>query len=217
MEFGPLPAHKIANPVFEPLWRGERTIVEIVDDAITARDELGDEVALHADLRASLAAVRLAAEVVVDGYLVPAPLRGSEGALVQLATDSIPSATEMSRQMLVGTRRSDRDRMMRESEARRRYAVPPESPAAFIAVDLLSIDGQSLLDAPLLERKRLLEAAIGEDELVRRTMMVRPPVEAWFPQWKALGFSEIAVKAANSRYTPGTASREWAIALVPRR
>jgi hypothetical protein len=217
MEFGPQSASKISNPVYEPLWRGERTIVEIVDDSITVHDELGDELAIHEDLRASLAAMRLAAEIVLDGYLVPAPIRGSEGALVQMAVENLPSASEMGRQMLVGTRSSDRDRMMRESEARRRYAIASESPAAFIAIDLLSIDGQSLLDVPLLERKRLLEAAIGEDELVRRTMMVRPPVEAWLGQWKALGFSEIAVKDANSRYVPGATSRDWAIALVPRR
>jgi hypothetical protein len=46
---------------------------------------------------------------------------------------------------------------------------------------------------------------------------VRPPVEQWYAQWRALGFSALAVKGANSRYTPGRPNGEWATTLIPRR
>jgi len=36
----------------------------------------------------------------------------------------------------------------------------PDRPVAFVAVDLLAVDGSRLLDVPLLERKRLLESSI---------------------------------------------------------
>ena len=36
------------------------------------------------------------------------------------------------------------------------------TPRAFVAVDLLRLDGQSLLDVPLLERKRLLESVLDQ-------------------------------------------------------
>ena len=84
------------------------------------------------------------------------------------------------------------------------HELPEGSPAAFVAIDLLSIDDQSLLDVPLLERKRLLEAAIGEDELVRRTMMVRPPVEAWLGQWKAL----VGLPSQDNPATPAPGANE---------
>jgi ATP-dependent DNA ligase len=95
--------------------------------------------------------------------------------------------------------------------------LPPNAPTAIVAVDLLWLDGESLIDVPLLERKRLLESALLDHELVRRTMVVRPPVEAWYGQWRALGFREFAVKGANSRYRPGTVSPHWATQIIPRR
>jgi hypothetical protein len=48
-------------------------------------------------------------------------------------------------------------------------------------------------------------------------MVVRPPVESWFAQWRALGFEEVTYKAANGRYRPGTVSEDWTVVVMPRR
>ena len=40
---------------------------------------------------------------------------------------------------------------------------------AFVATDLLWLDGESLLDVPLLERRRLLEGVLDQSYLVRRS------------------------------------------------
>lgn len=66
-------------------------------------------------------------------------------------------------------------------------------------------------------RKRLLDSALAEGELVRRTMVGRPPLERWFARWRALGIEEVIVKAANGRYRPGAVSADWAVAPIPRR
>ena len=50
-----------------------------------------------------------------------------------------------------------------------RAPAPGNQPAALVATDLLWIDGQPLLDIPLLERRRVLDSALGEGELVRRS------------------------------------------------
>ncbi len=81
--------------------------------------------------------------------------------------------------------------------------IDPDLPLTFMAVDLLAIDDQPLLDVPLLERKRILETAFEEADLVRRSAFIRPPIGTFLVSWRAFGFVEIAYKSANSRYTPG--------------
>jgi ATP-dependent DNA ligase len=89
-------------------------------------------------------------------------------------------------------------------------------PICFVAVDLLAIDDDTLLDVPLLERKRILDSAFEERALVRRTPFVRPPVDQWMVAWRGMGFREVAYKAANSRYTPGDPNDDWAAVAIPR-
>jgi ATP-dependent DNA ligase len=91
---------------------------------------------------------------------------------------------------------------------RRRVGTPGE--LAFVALDLLSVDGQDLLDLPLLERKRQLESLFVESDLVRVSPVVRPPLLPWLNSWKSAGFRGLLMKAANSRYRPGELTDEWA-------
>ena len=114
--------------------------------------------------------------------------------------------------MLVG--RGMRTRALAQIEAKERKQEN-QNPLAFVAVDLLDIDGQSLLDIPLLERKRLLESVLTEDELIRRGIYIRLPVDAWLASWRSVGFHELAYKAANGRYLPGGTNDTWAIVRIP--
>lgn len=82
---------------------------------------------------------------------------------------------------------------------------------AFVAVDLLRVDEQPLFDVPLLERKRLLEGVIEQSPLVRISPWITPPIHPWLRTWKAAGFRGAIVKAANSRYVPGSTTIEWVI------
>jgi len=217
MAFGPLEAKRIVDPVVEPVWSGQRVLLEISGRSVAIRDEAGEELPGYGDLRDAVTASVRAGEVVIDGYLLPAPLHGSEGAEAPVGMDSTLTPAELGRQMFLGGGGRNPRREAIELAQSRRVVVPPTSPAAFVAVDLLWLDGESLLEVPLLERKRLLESVLAEGELVRLTMAVRPPIESWYAQWKALGFREVAVKAANSRYRPGEPSDHWATQPIPRR
>ncbi len=89
-------------------------------------------------------------------------------------------------------------------------AAADEPPTAtFVAVDLLELDGQELLDVPLLERRRLLESIVVQSPRVRVTPAVRHPVEGWLSVWSGLGFASYVAKHANSRYAPGQRNAEW--------
>ena len=80
---------------------------------------------------------------------------------------------------------------------------------AFVAVDLLRLDGQSLLDVPLLERKRLLESILEQGQLVRVSVVCRPPVDHWVASWQSAGLRGGMMKSANGRYIPGDRTPEW--------
>ncbi|HET9436015.1 MAG TPA: hypothetical protein VFO50_04100 [Candidatus Limnocylindrales bacterium] len=217
MPFGQTKTKEIHDGLWEPLWRGRRVLVDVLDGRVTIRDEHNEPADGFESLREALVAACLADEVVLDGYLMPGPLSDGGGADSLPGMDAMPSASEMSRQLILGGGGSRRDRREEFSEGRGpRVQLPPSSPIAFVAVDLLWIDGEPIIDVPLLERKRQLDAVLVDGPDVRRTVAVRPPVEAWFAQWRALGFREIAVKAANSRYTPGKPNGEWAMTFIPK-
>lgn len=216
MPYGRAHFRSIRDGIWEPLWGGRRVLVHVFDQDVRICDERGEPLEGYDLLRAALADAALADEVVLDGYMLPAPLRESAGAESVIGLDSMPSVGQMGRQLLMGEGGTDR-RDAIEAAKLRRVALPSSSPTAFVAVDLLWLDGELLIDVPLGERKRLLDGVILEGDVVRRSVAVRPPVEAWYAQWRALGFREVAVKAANSRYTPGKPNGEWATVLIPRR
>jgi ATP-dependent DNA ligase len=217
MAYGHKAPHKIADPVCEPLWGGKRVLIEVADGRVDMRSTDGAEVEGYDVLREAIAQASFADELLLDGSLLPAPLRDTEGARVRVGLDSVKSPGDRVKHIFIGESplTGKREALQQADEAR--VPAPGDQPAAFVATDLLWIDGQSLLDVPLLERKRVLESALDERELVRRTMLVRPPVESWFAQWRALGFEEVTFKGANGRYRPGAVAEDWTVIVMPRR
>lgn len=205
---------KIKDPVCEPFWSGSRTLVDVRSGDVAFRDEDGEAVEGFTTLREAIAGCVSAAEAVLDGYLLPAPLRDTVGAEAMLGDDATPTPGQVSRQLLFGgsSNRQKEDRLTREERV---IVLEPDAPAAFMAIDLLWLDGESLLNVPLLERKRLLDAVLAEHEIVRRTMHVRPPVTTWYRQWRALGFRAYVIKSANSHYRPGALSEDWTANIIP--
>jgi hypothetical protein len=216
MPYGRANAKAIRDGIWEPLWAGRRVLIDVLPEGVAIRDEAGEPLDGYDLLRAAIREAALAEELVVDGYLVPAPLRDTTGAEAPPGMDAVMSVGEMGRHLLVGGSGLER-RAELDADRERRVPVPSASPTAFVAIDLLWLDGESIIDVPLAERKRLLEAVLLDAEVVRRTVAVRPPVEPWYGQWRALGFREVAVKSANSRYTPGAPNGEWATSMIPRR
>ena len=80
---------------------------------------------------------------------------------------------------------------------------------AFVAVDLLELDGEALHDVPYQERRRLLESVMDERVRVRLGPVVKHPVSGWLPGWRAIGFTHYLAKRVNSRYVPGERSEDW--------
>lgn len=216
MPYGRTNFRSVKDGIWEPLWGGKRSLIDIFGLNVAIRDEQGVPMDGYDLLRASVRDAAQADELVLDGYLLPAPLRQTTGAESVMGLDSIPSVGQMGRQLLMGSGNPGRRDALDAAQARR-VAPSSSSPTAFVAVDLLWLDGEPLIDVPLAERKRLLDGLLIDTDVVRKTVYVRPPVASWYNQWHAQGFREVAVKGANSRYTPGRPNGAWATALIPRR
>jgi bifunctional non-homologous end joining protein LigD len=87
----------------------------------------------------------------------------------------------------------------------------PENPAAlaYIAFDLLYLDGRSLLDEPLEERKRLLRSILRDDGPIQYSIHVLGDGEAFFEAVAARNLEGVVAKRRTSRYEAGRRSTAW--------
>ena len=82
-------------------------------------------------------------------------------------------------------------------------------PVVFQAFDLLHLDGHSLLDVPLEQRKRLLEQVLRPNARVQFARHVETEGAAFFEAAKAQELEGIVAKHRRSRYEPGKRSPSW--------
>ncbi len=198
---------EVIDPILEPIWTGTRVLAyyrdsEIADEwgNVFVIDEYGDDATLDApqafdQLRRAVQAT----EAVIDGVITREATAGGENTAIGM----FPTVNPIRKFFLGGTPESD---VKYEPRGPRREGV-----AAFVAVDLLSVDDQTLFDAPLLERKRVLESLISQSDLVRVSPWTRPPIRSWFNTWRSAGFRGVIMKGSNSRYRPGEETAEWAL------
>jgi hypothetical protein len=210
--FGTGNARNVVDPIIEPVWSGLRAIARVgFESTVELIDDDGQPLVDLPEIPSAIAAAARASNLVLDGYLTRQATRPSEG--IMLKSPEAPSIADLTTQLFFGLA----GQRKRQELVRARQAEAAGGPIAFVAIDLLLVDDEPTLDVPLLERKRLLEGVLDEGELVRRTAFVRPPVDPWIGTWRSIGFSQLAYKAANSRYYPGRSNPEWATARIPQR
>lgn len=86
---------------------------------------------------------------------------------------------------------------------------PTIQQTVFAALDLLELDGDSLLDVPFQERHRLLESVVRDGLGVRVGPLVKQPLGGWLEGWRQAGFSHYLAWHQNARYLPGAQSDAW--------
>jgi hypothetical protein len=174
----------------DPLeWRPQRAL------EVRLLDTFGVDIAPEkTDLAAALRSSLVADDAILDVILTDQATRGGQGTAV--VTESRTSMLGLLTSRDVGVEIQQRGEVEKSEEA-------------IVALDLLRLDGESLLDVPLLERKRLLESILVQSETVRVSVHARPPVDAWVATWKSAGLRGAILKAANSRYVPGSFNDQW--------
>jgi len=209
---------KIHDPIVEPLWTGLRVLALVDDGKVTIRDLDGDAVDDFEDVARELAEASRATRLLIDGYVTHQPVQPlAEVAEREVADTSVPRPSV--RQMWFGSlgRRRSPTAVQPPVDRIERQSPPADEDVAIVVVDLLWLDDEPLLNVPLLERKRILESVVDESRLVRRGIFVRPPIDSWIASWRSFGFSRLAYKGANSRYTPGAPNAQWAVGDLPTR
>ena len=176
--------------LFEPYWSGERLIARLEDGRVTLTDESGAPAGAEcAEAAEELLAALDADSAVIDGIWTAQPFVGDGSGARQWAetlaeeglVDEPPDPISM--------------------EKRR----------AFVAFDLVELDGESLADVPYQERRRLLSSVVEENVRVRVSPAVKLPVQPWLNAWRGNGFTHYVAKHVNSRYRPGEQVEDWLI------
>ena len=203
---------EITDPIVEPLWDGTRVLAHFKATpdgprrgTVALIDGVGDDVTGEfPEVVDALVDGVYAVDAVIDGILTYQALAGGEGVSV------VADAKTSSMGMLMGRPAEVTIERPHNPQADDAAELGSED-VAFVALDLLAIDGQTLFDLPLLERKRQLEGLIGVSEYARISPYARPPVAQWLNSWKSAGFRGVVLKAANSRYQPSDVAAKWAI------
>jgi bifunctional non-homologous end joining protein LigD len=96
-----------------------------------------------------------------------------------------------------------------QASIRGRGSGPGADPFVYEVFDLLHLDGRSLLDEPLEERRRLLAGVLRPDPRVRLSEHIAEGGIAFFEAAKARGLEGIMAKDRRSRYEPGKRTMAW--------
>ena len=75
--------------------------------------------------------------------------------------------------------------------------------------DILWLDGYSLMQLPLSERKNLLKGIIPESSVIRISDTIEAKATEFFEVAKELKLEGIIAKKADSKYLPGHRSKDW--------
>jgi ATP-dependent DNA ligase len=206
---------EVPNPIVEPQWAGIRVLAAVDEKQVTIRDEHGEAFTERPLIDRALGRAVRARSAILDGFLTKQP---TSDVVYEAPKADVPTMGQFLAKPFIGIRRDhQKERDQERAHLEEAATFRDDELVAFLAIDLLWLDGESLLDVPLLERKRVLDSVIDASELVRLGAYVRPPLQTWISTWRRLGFIGLSYRAANSRYHPGEEHHDWTLVPMPRR
>ena len=155
-------------------------------------------------------------EAVVDGDSVRLWTRGEQDASARYFGDFLSPPTWLkARQAVIDGEvialdaRGEPDFALLQSRIKGRAVAAEPTPFVYEVFDLLHLDGRSLLDEPLEERRRLLGMTLRADPRVRLSEHIEANGIAFFEAARARGLEGIMAKDRRSTYVPGARSDRW--------
>ena len=154
-------------------------------------------------------------EAVVDGEQVALRTRGEQDAARYFGPFLEPPTWLISRSAVVDGEvialddRGEPDFALLQARIKSRVNTPDPTPFVYEVFDLLLLDGRSLLDEPLAERRRLLSGVLRPDPRVRLSEHVEGGGVAFFEAARQRGLEGIMAKDRWSPYLPGKRTDRW--------
>lgn len=185
----PLPAPFDSDEhLFEPWWGGARALVYIGPADLPGGGDVRVRDAAGRDITAALPELAgLAVRVAARSAIL-------DGELV----------------VVDGSGRAD------PAELARRLAGDAGRPAAFLAFDVLHLDGRSLLSQALVRRREVLRRVLRPGDEVVAVPAIATEGVALFQAAVAQGIAGILARQRSSPYLPGVRSRLWrSVAATP--
>ncbi|HTV53692.1 MAG TPA: non-homologous end-joining DNA ligase, partial [Terriglobia bacterium] len=173
-----LAVHPFSDPgwLFEIKWDGVRALAWIENGALTLRSRTGVDITARYPELASLPEARLARQAILDGEIVALDAHG----------------------------RSDFERLQERMHVRAPgQNLVSEIPVVYFTFDLLYCDGYDLREAPLVERKQLLERLLHKSERFRYSDHQFERGKELFDGAKEMGLEGIVGKRIDSPYISG--------------
>jgi bifunctional non-homologous end joining protein LigD len=165
--------------VFEPKWDGVRTLAHVDGSNLKLVSRRGRDVTAQYGELGGIAEQLSARNGLIDGEIVALDDTGR------------PSFEKIQARFTLG-RPSQR--------------AQETNPVDFIAFDLLWLDGESLMDRPLEERRALLERHVVPGKRIQNSLQVPRTGKALFDVAKERGLEGIIAKKLGSLYRPG---KDW--------
>jgi ATP-dependent DNA ligase len=165
---------------FEPKWDGFRSIIFRDGDDIEIGSRNGKPLTRYFPELVESLKMNLPPRCVVDGEII---LIGGPGD--RLDFDALQQRIHPA---------ASRVRLLAE-----------QTPASFVAFDLLALDEEDLTGRPFEERRASLEQALADSSApvhVTASTRDRDTAERWFRQFEGAGLDGIVAKALGSRYQP---------------
>jgi bifunctional non-homologous end joining protein LigD len=154
-------------------------------------------------------------ETVVDGKTVRLWTRGEQDAARYFGPFLDPATWLEARRAVVDGEvialddRGEPDFALLQARIKGRGAAIEPTPFVYEVFDLLHLDGRSLLDEPLRERRRLLADVLRPDPRVRLSEHVEASGIAFFEAAKVRGLEGMMAKDGRSTYQPGKRTDRW--------
>ena len=165
--------------LFEPKWDGFRAIVFRAGDRVYVQSRDSKPLDRYFPELDERLLAHLPARCVVDGEIVIATPRGLDFDLLQMRLH--PAASRVKK-------------------------LAAETPAEFVAFDLLALDRRDLRDRPQTERRRELERAlarVGGGVHLTPCTRDRAVADEWFHRVEGAGLDGVIAKHESIRYQPG--------------
>jgi bifunctional non-homologous end joining protein LigD len=154
-------------------------------------------------------------EAVIDGDSVRIWTRGEQDAVRYFGAFLEPPTWIDARQAIVDGEvialddRGEPDFALLQARIKGRALAATPNPFVYEVFDLLFLDGRSLLEQPLEERRRRLEGILRSDPRVRLSEDVEGEGTAFYEAAQARGLEGIMAKDRRAPYLPGARTMSW--------